>query len=175
MRELSLHSILLLIMKSILFIVLFLLTTLSTYSQISDAEMDTVDMLIDATPLVDLCLVNTKEDLRFMNKAPEKYSNYKQEFMKRALTDLRFPDSSHFHCDVEVEINCKGKAGNYTFGIEPRTFSRDDFQSFRQVISLVEALRNFLFIPATYLGEQVNSNARFRIQVKGGEIVMINR
>ncbi len=137
--------------------------------------MDTVDMLIEATPVIDLCVVNAKEDVRFMSKAPEKYSSYKQEFMKRALADLRFPDSSHFHCDIEVEINCLGKAGNYTFGIEPRTFSRDDFQSFRQVISLVEALRNFTFTPAIYLGEQVNSNAHFRIQIKNGEMDMINR
>ena len=79
-----------------------------------------------------------------------------------------FDSSSHFTCLLEVEINCKGMAGNYSFGIEPRTFTNNDFKNFKQLISIVETLQKNIFKPASHLGELVNSRLKFKINAKDG-------
>ena len=85
---------------------------------------------------------------------------------------LQKVSKSHFHCDITVEINCEGKAGNYNFAIEPRTFNQEDFENFRQLIVLIYKLRNYAFKPAIYLGENVNSKVKFRLAAKDGTPVM---
>ena len=67
-------------MKLFLLIALFFLSQVS-FAQLSDAYFNAVDSLMETTPAIELCKINGKEDLRFFSKTPEKYSNYKQQFM----------------------------------------------------------------------------------------------
>ncbi len=150
-----------------------MLVFLFSNSQPSTAvDFDAVDSLIATTPAIDLCLKDGKEDMRFFSKTPEKYSNFKQQFMLKATEAFTFDAKSHFHCDIAVEVNCEGKAGNYTFAIEPRTFNLQDFEYFTQLIALVNRLYDYAFKPAYYLGEDVNSKVRFRIAAKEGKLIM---
>jgi len=145
---------------------------LSCLAQSTGVDFDALDSLIATTPEIDLCEKDGKEDLRFFSKTPEKYSNYKQEFMLQAADAFAFDSNSHFHCDITVEVNCEGKAGNYNFAIEPRTFNLKDFENFKQLIVLVYKLRDYAFKPAIYLGETVNSKVKFRLAAKDGKPVM---
>lgn len=158
-------------MKHILFIPFLFLSQLS-FAQLSDAYFDAVDSLIETTPAIELCQLNGKEDLRFFSKTPEKYSNYKQQFIEQAEGAFTFVAGSHFFCDIAVEVNCNGKAGNYDLAIEPRTFNLADFENFKQLIVLLQKLRSFSFQPAIYLGEAVNSKVKFRLLVKDGKVVL---
>ena len=158
-------------MKHFLFIPLFFLSQLS-FAQLSDAYFDAVDSLIETTPAIELCQLNGKEDLRFFTKTPEKYSSYKQQFIAQAADAFTFAAGSHFFCDITVEVNCNGKAGNYILAIEPRTFNISDFENFKQLIALLEKLRGFSFQPAIYLGEAVNSKVKFRLLAKEGKVVL---
>lgn len=119
-----------------------------------------MDSLIETTPAIELCKINGKEDLRFFQNA-RKIFNYKQQFITQAADAFKFAAGSHFFCDITVEINCSGKAGNYNLAIEPRTFNLADFENFKQLIALLEKLRPFSFQPAIYLGEAVNSKVKF--------------
>jgi hypothetical protein len=154
------------------FIFLALLLNFSVQAQLSGADFDAIDSLEEATPQLSLCKKNGKDDLRFMNRAPEKYSNYKQEFADSAAGAFTFTEKSHFYCDLSVEINCEGKAGNYSFAIEPRTFGPADLENFKQLMTLVEKFRYHIFAPAVYLGEKVNSTTKFRISAKDGRPVV---
>jgi hypothetical protein len=149
-----------------------LLCSLSLQAQLSGTDFDAIDSLEEATPQVNLCKKNGKEDLRFMSRVPEKYSSYKQEFADSATGAFTFTEKSHFYCDLTVEVNCEGKAGNYSFAIEPRTFGPADLENFKQLMSLVEKFRNHIFVPAVYLGEKVNSTSKFRISAKDGRPVV---
>jgi hypothetical protein len=158
-------------MKLIHFLSFLLLSQLS-FAQLSDAYFDAVDSLMETTPAIELCKINGKEDLRFFSKTPEKYSNYKQQFIAQAVDAFKFAAGSHFFCDITVEVNCSGKAGNYDLAIEPRTFNISDFENFKQLIALLEKLRSFSFQPAIYLGEAVNSKVKFRVLAKDGKVVL---
>lgn len=158
-------------MKHLLFIPLFFLSQLS-FVQLGEEYFNAVDSLIETTPAIELCKINGKEDLRFFSKTPEKYSNYKQQFITQAADAFKFAAGSHFFCDITVEINCSGKAGNYNLAIEPRTFNLADFENFKQLIALLEKLRPFSFQPAIYLGEAVNSKVKFRVLAKEGRVVL---
>ncbi|HLP20350.1 MAG TPA: hypothetical protein VK174_08615 [Chitinophagales bacterium] len=135
-------------------------------------DFDVVDSLIETTPALDMCLKDGKEDLRFFSKTPEKYSDFKQKFMEQVSTAVNIPAGSHFYCDISAEINCEGKAGNYNFAFEPRTFTIDDFEILKQYITLVNAMRETVFTPAIYLGEKVNSKVRFKLLAKEGKVTM---
>lgn len=138
-----------------------------------EVDFDAVDSLIATTPELDMCLKNGEEDLRFFSKTPEKYSDFKQRFMDEAIRVITYiPQRNHFRCDMAVEIDCKGRAGNYTFGIEPRTFSIYDYKVLEQLIKTIDGLRNTTFTPAYYLGESVNSKVRFVLQVKDDKLIM---
>ena len=154
-----------------LFIPFFFLSQLS-FAQLSDEYFNAVDSLIETTPAIELCQLNGKEDLRFFTKTPEKYSSYKQQFIAQAADAFTFAAGSHFFCDITVEVNCNGKAGNYILAIEPRTFNISDFENFKQLIALLEKLRGFSFQPAIYLGEAVNSKVKFRVLAKDGRVVL---
>jgi hypothetical protein len=158
-------------MKSFL-LVAVVLTCSFCFGQQSKIDFDLLDSLITTTPEIDLCKKDGKEDVRFMTKTPEKYSNFKQEFINQAVDAFSFAGSSHFFCDISVQINCEGKAGNYHFSIEPRNFKDQDFENFKQLIVLVNKLANFAFKPAMYLGENVNSKVSFRLTVKDGKPVL---
>lgn len=158
-------------MKHLLFILLLFCTQLS-FAQLSDAYFYAVDSLIETTPAIELCKIKGKEDLRFFTKTPEKYSNYKQQFIAQAADAFTFAAGSHFFCDITVEVNCSGKAGNYDLAIEPRTFNLSDFENFKQLIALLEKLRSFSFQPAIYLGEAVNSKVKFRLLAKEGRVIL---
>lgn len=142
----------------------------STYSQLSPVDFNEVDSLIETTPTIQLCMKDGQEDVRFLNKTPEKYSDFRQQFYKQVLSAIVFPDSSKFQCDISAEIDCRGKAGNFGFGIEPRIFYEGEMESFRQLIALVHSLRDYEYTPAMYLGEQVNSKAKFRLIVRKGQL-----
>jgi hypothetical protein len=138
-----------------------------------EVDFDAVDSLIATTPELDMCLKNGEEDLRFFSKTPEKYSDFKQRFMDEALRVITaIPAHNHFRCEITVEVDCKGRAGNYNFGIEPRTFSVDDYKVLEQLIKTIDGLRNTTFTPAYYLGESVNSKVRFVLLVKDDKLIM---
>lgn len=144
----------------------------SVSAQSQTVDFDAVDSLIATTPEIEMCEKNGKEDLRFFSKTPERYANFKQEFFKQMNT-IPTPDSaSHFFCDITVEVNCKGIAGNYDFAIEPRTFKQQDYVYFSQLIELINSLRNQSYVPAYYLGENVNSRVSFRLAAKQGKWVL---
>ena len=145
----------------------------SSILKAQQVDFDAVDSLIETTPAIALCKKDGKDDLRFFSKTPEKYANFKQEFLKQALETFTFDAKSHFYCDITVEVNCKGEAGNYTFAIEPRTFNGQDFEYFKQLIALVNKLRGYSFVPAFYLGENVNSKVRFRMAAKEGKVTLL--
>ncbi len=150
----------------------FILVSCRICAQLSGDDFARIDSMIARTAQVPLCKKDGKDDIRFINRAPEKYSNYKEEFARQMADVFKFSPDSHFFCDIDVEINCDGKAGNYTFTIEPRTFDMADFENFKQLISLVEKLRNYTFVPAVYLGANVNSKTSFRITTKNGKPVI---
>lgn len=158
--------------KQLLYLFLMWVCIGNCAAQRNEVNFDAVDSLIETTPELDMCLKDGKEDLRFFYKTPEKYSDYKQQFAKQAAGVLVFEPNSHFVCDVSVEVNCKGQAGNYDFAIEPRTFSLKDFEYFKQLIGLVNQLKSFAFKPAHYLGEDVNSKVKFRLAAKDGKAVV---
>lgn len=138
-----------------------------------EVDFDAVDSLIATTPEIDMCLKNGEEDLRFFSKTPEKYSDFKQKFMEEALKVITtIPPHNHFRCEITVEVDCNGRAGNYNFGIEPRTFSTNDYLVFEQLIKTIQGLRNTVFTPAYYLGENVNSKVRFVLLVKDDKLIM---
>lgn len=160
-------------MKSVsLILLLQIVFFFSVTAQNTGVDFDAVDSVIATTPSIDLCKINGTEDKRFFSKAPEKYSDFKQEFMKQAADAFIFDHKSHFFCDVTAEVNCKGKAGNYNFAFEPRTFKQQDFEYLKQLVDLVNRLRDFTFKPAFYLGQDVNSKVRFRLVAKDGKPVM---
>ena len=142
------------------------------FAQNARVDFNAVDSLIGTTPEVALCKIKGKEDKRFFAKAPEKYSDFKQVFMQQVADAFTFSNRSHFFCDITVEVNCNGEAGNYDFAIEPRTFKPEDFEYFTQLIAFVNHLRTATFKPAFYLGENVNSKLRFRLLAKDGKVVM---
>ena len=160
--------------KQVALIIFWLIATWAN-AQISDAELDYIDSLIESTPTINLCLKDGKEDLRFFNKAPEKYSNFKQVFITKALETISFSDTTSFKCDIDVEINCQGQAGNYNFAIEPRTFQSKHVPYFVLLIQLIQSLQNYPIQPAQYLGETVNSTARFTLITQGGKPALLNR
>ena len=158
-------------MKTALLFLFCYLTLFSfCFAQSASVDFNAVDSLMGTTPEIALCKVNGKEDTRFFTKAPEKYSDFKQVFMKQAAKVFTFSIKSHFFCDIAAEVNCKGEAGNYNFAIEPRTFKPEDFEYFTQLITLVNGLRKVTFKPAFYLGENVNSKVRFRLFAKDGKV-----
>lgn len=142
------------------------------HAQLSGEDFDRIDSMIARTAHVPLCKKNGKDDVRFMNRAPEKYSSYREDFTKLIDSAFTFPANSNFFCDITAEINCEGKAGNYDFAIEPRTFDYNDFKNFKQLMALVEKLRNYTFKPAVNLGENVNSSVRFRLMAKNGKALI---
>lgn len=146
-----------------------LLNSVVIHAQLSEEDFNTIDSLIASTPEIALCLKDGKEDFRFFNRAPEKHSDYKKQFLEAALTSITFSPKSNFFSDIEVELNCKGEAGNYIFRIEPRGFGPADFENVKQLMALVEKFRAHLFTPAIYLGEQVNSKQKFRLLAKNGQ------
>ncbi|MBP7390322.1 MAG: hypothetical protein KA841_07950 [Chitinophagales bacterium] len=154
-----------------LFVSTFVLKT-GLLAQWSPVDFNEVDSLIESTHSIDLCLVDGKEDLRFFSKTPEKYADFKLIFFNQAKGALTYADSSRFKCDITVEINCEGKAGNFVFGIEPRMFYEDEMKTFRQLIQLVGSVKDYSYTPATYLGKQVNSKAKFKLLVKEGKLYM---
>lgn len=149
-----------------------MLLSLSGFSQLSGEDFDRMDSMIARTAQVPLCKKDGKQDLRFIKRTPEKYSNYKEEFARQMEGAFTFAEKSHFFCDIDVEINCEGKAGNYTFTIEPRTFDQADYENFKQLMAFVEKLRNYTFIPAVNLGENVNSKTSFRFTTRNGKPVV---
>jgi hypothetical protein len=151
------------------------LITCSVLAQQTDTlqvDFDVVDSLIESTPAIEMCLKNGEEDLRFFSKVPERYSDYKQQFMEEALKTITIPAGNRFNCEVSVEIDCKGMAGNYTFGLEFRTFKYSDYEVFSQLIALINSISTRAFKPAHYLGEDVNSKVRFRLLVKDNKLIM---
>lgn len=151
---------------------LFMISSSFGFAQTTGVDFDLLDSLIATTPEISLCKKDGKEDTRFFSKAPERYSDYKQELMKLAGDTFAFDPKSHFYCDITVEVNCKGKAGNYDFAFEPRTFTPQHFEYLKQLIALVNRLHDCTFKPAFYLGEDVNSKVRFRLMAKDGKLVM---
>jgi hypothetical protein len=143
-----------------------------SFGQLGSGDLDVIDSLIAHTPEIQLCKKDGKEDLRFINRAPEKYSSYKDTFLKQMTDAITFPPKSNFTCQISVEVNCEGKAGNYRFAIEPRAFTQADFENFKQLIALVQKLRDYTFTPAVYLGEKVNSKTRFRIRLQHGRLLI---
>lgn len=135
-------------------------------------DFDEVDSLIESTPAVEMCLKDGEEDLRFFSKVPEKYSDFKQQFMEEAIKAIAIPAGNRFYCDISVEVDCKGRAGNYSFGIEPRNFKYSDYEVFKQLIGLINSLNGRTFKPAHYLGEDVNSKVKFRLLVKDDKLLM---
>ena len=160
-------------MKPLLTILLFFMFCTGYCQQTPAVDWDLVDSLIATTPGIGLCLKNGKEDVRFFSKTPEKYSNFKQEFIKQAETAFTFTEATHWYCDISAEINCDGEAGNYTFAVEPRTFKAEDLEYFKQLINLVNTkLKTYEFQPAIYLGEKVNTKVRFRLAAKNGFAIL---
>ena len=159
-------------MRIRILLLLFLSSSYICQAQLSGVDFDVIDSLIATTPEISLCKINGKEDERFFTKTPEKYSNYKQEFMKLIADSIAFPTNNHFRCDITAEINCRGEAGNYDFAIEPKIFTPEDFKVFQQLIQLVNQNRNYVFKPAIYLNENVNSKVHFRLLSKDGKAVM---
>lgn len=156
-------------MKPLAFL-LFLLPLFSIAQQ-NDIDYDAaIDSLVSTTPGIYRCQKNGKDDTRYLTKTPEKYSNYQPVFYQYVDSFIHFSKTSHFFCDVEVEINCKGEAGNYLLSIEPRLFHAEDFEYFKQLIALIESLRNYKFKPAYYLGEDVNSRVKFRLYADKGKV-----
>jgi hypothetical protein len=153
-------------------LLLLVLEAVQGNAQLADQYFEMMDSMQYATPHIDLCQKNGKEDLRFMSKAPEKYSDYKDVFAIEAANAFSFDSKSHFFCDITVEINCEGQAGNYSFAVEPRTFNMKDYEDFKQLISIVEKLRGRTFKPAYYLGENVNSKVKFRLAAYNGKAVV---
>ncbi len=147
----------------------FLFLSVLAQAQLADSYFDTMDSLIETTPQITLCQKDGKEDLRFFSKTPEKYADYKQVFARVADTTFTFEETSHFFCDIQVEINCKGKAGNYSFSVEPRTFTLSDYNHFLKLMQLVNNLQQHVFTPAVYLGEKVNTITKFRLSAKAGK------
>lgn len=156
------------------YLLTYLLSSLviTLQAQLADSYFDTIDSLTEATPQIELCKKDGKEDLRFFSKTPEKYSDYKLVFARAADSTFNFEETSHFFCDVTVEINCEGKAGNYSISIEPRTFTLEDYHHFLTLISLIEKLSPQSFTPAIYLGEKVNSKVKFRLAAKNGNVTL---
>ncbi len=152
----------------------FFLSLMSNYinAQWSPVDFNEVDSLIETTPSIQLCLKDGQEDIRFLTKTPEKYSDFRQQFYKQVFSAITFPDTSRFQCDVSAEIDCNGKAGNFGFAIEPRIFYQGEIESFRQLITLVHSLRNYEYKPAMYLGQPVNSKAKFRLVVRKGQLML---
>ncbi len=159
-------------MFKLLMSLLMLLVVKLSLSQSVTVDFDKLDSLIATTPEITLCERNGAEDLRFFTKTPEGFSNYKQEFASQMNNVLLFNPAHHFACDVTVEVDCNGKAGNYTFGIEPRTFKQQDFDYVVQLIAFVNSLAKYEFKPAYYLGENVNSKVSFRLMAKEGKPVI---
>ncbi len=155
---------------SLVFFLAFLLQT--CWAQQEVVDFDEVDSLIATTPAIYLCLKDGQEDLRFFSKTPEKYSNYAQVFANQMASAFSFDSASHFFCDITVEVSCEGKAGNYLFGIEPRTFSMADFSCLKQLVVFVNKLRDYEFTPAYYLGENVNTKVKLRLEAKDGVAVI---
>lgn len=158
-------------MKSTLTTILLILAV-AAQAQLADSYFDIIDSLIEATPQIELCKKDGKDDLRFFSKTPEKYADYKQVFAQIADTTFHFEETSHFFCDIQVEINCEGKAGNYSISIEPRTFTLSDYGHFLKLIQLIAELKLHVFTPAVYLGEKVNSKTKFRLMTKNGNVVI---
>lgn len=149
-------------------ILLLVVSVGNAMAQSKPVDFDAVDSLIATTPEIEMCIKNGKEDLRFFSKTPERYSNFKQEFFTQVKDGIVLDSSSHFFCDITVEVNCKGIAGNYDFAIEPRTFSQQDYFYFNRLVDLINSLRNYNYKPAYYLGENVNSQVSFRLAAKHG-------
>jgi hypothetical protein len=153
-------------------VLMFLFCVSLAPAQSTAVDFDVVDSLIQTTPGIYLCDKDGKEDLRFFSKTPESLSNYKQEFARQMTDAFNFDSAGHFFCDISVEVNCKGKAGNYRFAIEPRTFSTRDLECLKQLIVFVNKLRDYEFKPAYYLNESVNSKVRFRLAAIEGKAVL---
>lgn len=151
------------------FFILFIALNYHCKGQAEQVDFDKLDSLIATTPAIALCEKNGEEDLRFFSKTPEGYSNYKQEFARRMEGAFTFNPAHHFFCDITVEVDCNGKAGNYTFGIEPRTFKPQDFEYVTQLVAFINSLAEYSFKPAYYLGENVNSKVSFRLVAKEGK------
>ncbi|MBK7149453.1 MAG: hypothetical protein IPH78_11690 [Bacteroidetes bacterium] len=141
-------------------------------AQWSDVDFNAVDSLIETVHSVELCLKEGKEDLRFFQKTPEKYSDFKSVFFKQVNDSLSCAQAGKFQCGITAEVNCKGRVGNFTFAIEPRIFYRAEYSYFQQLIGLIGSLKDYPYQPAMYLGEAVNSKVRLKLLVKEGKLYM---
>ena len=158
-------------MKQLAF--LFLAIPLLSVAQQNEIDYDAaIDSLVSTMPGIYLCQKNGKDDTRYLTKTPEKYSNYQPVFYQYVDSFIHFSNTSRFFCDLQVDINCKGEAGNYLLSIEPRLFHAEDFEYFKQLVALIESLRNFKFKPAYYLGEDVNGRVKFRLYADKGKALI---
>lgn len=149
-------------------ILLLLPQTIHAQAAITEEEAEWMDSVILATPEVALCVVNGYEDKRFLNRTPEKHSDYRTRFQQAADSLIHFDVKSRFFCDIEVDITCNGRAGNYIFRIEPAGFSTVDFNNFKEMMEVVNYLSHQTLTPAIHLGEKVNSRIKFRLMAVNG-------
>lgn len=159
-------------LRTTFFAWVFSLLCVSAMAQWSDVDFNAVDSLIESVHSVDLCLKDGKEDVRFFQKTPEKYSDFKSVFFKQVNDSLSCAQAGKFQCGITAEVNCKGRVGNFTFAIEPRIFYRAEYSYFQQLIGLIGSLKDYPYQPAMYLGEAVNSKVRLKLLVKEGKLYM---